>query len=99
MQRNEPSNQQPSNLLCGHVRRILPDRVDRRPVRGLQIFDGVAYYTTGEPEEPNQLWSVPVVGANPTLLRDDVTWTNDFEVDPCAITVGTFDGALERIKR
>jgi len=40
-----------------------------------------------------------VIGGTPALVRDDIYFTDDFEVDECAITFGTIDGTLEREKR
>lgn len=77
--------------------RILVERQDlASPAR---VVDGVAYYTTGEEERPNQLWSVPVVGGTPSLVRDGVLWTPDFVVDDCGVTIGTYSLTLQRIRR
>jgi hypothetical protein len=65
---------------------------------GARIFEGTAYYLV-EGEESNLLYSIPVIGGTPTLVRDDVYFTDDFEVDACAITFGTIDGTLERARR
>jgi hypothetical protein len=76
--------------------RVLVD--DATIASGVRVFDGNAYYLT-EGEEGNLLWSVRIVDGTPVLVRDDVTPINDFEVDECAITIGTNRGTLERIKR
>ena len=83
-------------------------RIDRGGVRllvddellasGARVADGTAYYLS-EGEEAYRLFSVPVAGGTPTLLRDDVYVTDDFEVDACAITFPTIDEELERMKR
>jgi hypothetical protein len=63
-----------------------------------QVADGRAYYVT-EVEEGNALWSVPLAGGTPSLLRDDLYFGEDFEVDGCALVFGTNEGELLRIAR
>ena len=65
---------------------------------GARVSDGVAYYLV-EGEAANELWSVPVSGGTPARLRGDVYFTDDFEVDACAVTVGTESGRVERSRR
>jgi hypothetical protein len=79
----------------GGVRTLVDDEI---LASGAQVMDGVAYYLT-ESFDANVLWSVPVVGGTPVIVRDDVYFTDDFDVDACAITLSTVDGTLERVKR
>jgi hypothetical protein len=79
----------------GGVRTLVDDEF---LVSGARIFEGTAYYLS-EGDESYLLYSIPVIGGTPTLVRDDVYFTDDFEVDACAITLGTVDGVLERVKR
>lgn len=79
----------------GGVRTLVDDEL---LASGPRVLDGVAYYLS-EGDEGNRLLSVPVAGGTPTVLRDDVYFTDDFEVDGCAVTLGTVHGTIERMKR
>jgi hypothetical protein len=65
---------------------------------GLQAVDGRLYYVT-EDEEAHSIRWIAASGGTPTLVRDDLYYTNDYVIDGCAIIMGTAEGELVRTAR
>ena len=65
---------------------------------GLQAVDGQLYYVTEE-EEAHAIHWIAASGGTPTLVRDDLYYTNDYVIDGCAIIMGTAEGELVRTAR
>ena len=73
-------------------------RVDDFIVSGAQVADGLAYYIA-EGETGNELWSIPISGGTPSLVRDELYFTDAFLIDGCTAVVATDGGDLVRVRR
>jgi hypothetical protein len=65
---------------------------------GLHAVDGRLYYVTEE-EEAHAIRWIAASGGTPTLVRDDLYYTDDYAIDGCAIIMGTAGGELVRTAR
>lgn len=63
-----------------------------------QVADNRVYYVT-ETDLANALWSIPLTGGNPTLVRDNLYYTDAFLIDGCVVVAGTEEGELVRVVR
>ena len=73
--------------------------VDDDAILGEQKVAGDRAYYVTDGEDGSSLWSVPLAGGAPTLIRNDLYYSDEFEIDGCVLVIGTREGELLRIPR